>query len=228
MSIIIFLWINQNEIQKIIKLTEINVCSQFLLTLRSNVYSKFNQNHRATGDGATTLDASLWIFCRESSQYRMEDRMRKRTRIDRTIRGSMELAVFHARYRFLHRDKQLNEERKRERERDRQKVERKRQQVRSVNGVIIIILLSLKSEKWRADQSAYASSEFQLTAGGGSDEYSDLPYSLYLLQRYSPLSLSLSLFLFLSYSSLLSYLILGVENKFFLPFFFRFLFEISR
>lgn len=229
MSIIIFLWINQNEIQKIIKLTEINVCSQFLLTLRSNVYSKFNQNHRATGDGATTLDASLWIFCRESSsQYRMEDRMRKRTRIDRTIRGSMELAVFHARYRFLHRDKQLNEERKRERERDRQKVERKRQQVRSVNGVIIIILLSLKSEKWRADQSAYASSEFQLTAGGGSDEYSDLPYSLYLLQRYSPLSLSLSLFLFPSYSSLLSYLILGVENKFFLPFFFRFLFEISR
>lgn len=67
MSIIIFLRINQNEIQKIIKLTEINVCSQFLLTLRSNVYSKFNQNHRATGDGATTLDASLWIFCRESS-----------------------------------------------------------------------------------------------------------------------------------------------------------------
>lgn len=87
-----------------------------------------------------------------------------------------------------------------------------------MNGVIIIILLSLKSEKWRADQSACASSEFQLTAGGDSDEYSDLPYSLYLLQRYS-LSLSLSFF---SYSSLLSYLILGVENKFFPPFFFVF------
>lgn len=57
--------------------------------------------------------------------------------------------------------------------------------MRSVNGIIIIILLSLKSEKWRADQSACAWSESGLNAGGDSDEYSDLPYSLYLLHRYS-------------------------------------------
>lgn len=41
--------------------------------------------------------------------------MRKKTTDRSNDTGSMELAVFHARYRFLHRDKQLDEERERER-----------------------------------------------------------------------------------------------------------------
>lgn len=87
---------------------EINIRSQFLLT-------KFVRNHRATGDGATSLDASLWTLCHESRllvSHQGSHGKKARGSIERyRIDGAR--AVFHARYRFLHRDKQLDGERER-------------------------------------------------------------------------------------------------------------------